>query len=145
MIWFCITNSLLVDACHVVMHLYPDDRIQLLPVFIGFQWLTEQCFLFVFRKGTWNVLSRSKTHYTVIHWSIMCSSCNLCDSHSLLSTVGIFASLPFPCEFLMFVHEMPNLFVTAKHCVFLLTGTFLSPFLPTWSGHKFVLQYSLQW
>lgn len=57
----------------------------------------------------------------------MCSSCNLCDSHSLLSPVGIFASLPFPCEFLMFVHEMPNLFVTAKHFVFLLTGTFFSP------------------
>lgn len=45
MIWFCITNSLLVDACHVVLYLYTDDRIQFLPVFIGFQWLTEQCIL----------------------------------------------------------------------------------------------------
>lgn len=44
MIPSCITNLLLVDACHVVMHLHTDDRIQLLPVFIGFQWWTEQCF-----------------------------------------------------------------------------------------------------
>lgn len=47
MIPFCITNLLLVDACHVVMHLHTADRIQLLPVFIGFQWWTEQwVFLF---------------------------------------------------------------------------------------------------
>lgn len=86
-------------------------------------WLSSA--FFVFRKGTWNVLSRNKTHYTVIHSSIMRPSHNLRDSHCLLSTVGIFASLPFPCEFLTFVHEMPNLFVTEKHCVFLLTGTLI--------------------
>lgn len=60
----------------------------------------------------------------------MCPSCNLHDSHCLLSPVGIFASLPFSCEFLTFVHEMPNLFAAAKHCIFFLTGAFFF-FLPS--------------
>lgn len=46
MITFCITNSLLVHACHVVMHLHMDDKNQLLPIFIGFQGWTERCFFF---------------------------------------------------------------------------------------------------
>lgn len=93
MIPFSITNLLLVDACHVVMHLHTGDRIQLLPVFIGFQWWTEQCF-FVFVKGVWNMLSRNKTHYAVIHWSIVCPSCKLHDSHCLLSIGALLEAVP---------------------------------------------------
>lgn len=51
MIPFCITNSLLVDACHVARHLHTDDKIQLLPIFIGFQWWTEQWFFFFLHEG----------------------------------------------------------------------------------------------
>lgn len=48
MIPFHITNSLLVHACHGVMHSHFDDEIQLLPIFISFQWWTEKCFFFFF-------------------------------------------------------------------------------------------------
>lgn len=63
------------------------------------------------------------------------------------STVWICASPPLPWVFLIFVHEMPNLFVTAKHCTFLLKGHtfFFLPSSPTQSEHKIVLQYALQW
>jgi len=105
---------------------------------------------FVFMKGMWKMLSRNKTCYAVIHWSIVCPSCMLCDSHCLLSTGALFESVPplhSPGEFLTFVHFIfPNLFVTATHCTFFLTGTFIFlPSSPTQSGHKFVLQYALQW
>lgn len=46
MIPFYITNSLLVHARHGVMHSHFDDEIQLLPIFISFQWWTEKCFFF---------------------------------------------------------------------------------------------------
>lgn len=93
MIPFNITDLLLVDACHVVMHLHTGDRIQHLLAFTGFQWWTEQCF-FVFVKGVWNVLSRNKTHYAVIHWSIACPSCKLHDSHCFLSTGALLEAVP---------------------------------------------------
>lgn len=95
MITFCITNSLLVHACHVVMHLHMDDKNQLLPIFIGFQGWTERCFFFFpFMKSIWNVLSRNKIHYTVIHWSITCPSCKLHDSKCFPSTGSQVESVP---------------------------------------------------
>lgn len=110
MIPFCITNSLLVDACHVARHLHTDDKIQLLPIFIGFQWWTEQWYFFLFMKGMWNVLSRNKTHYTVIHWSIVCPSCKFLDSYCLPSTRPLFESV-FPLHspgHLLFLFRNPQ-------------------------------------
>lgn len=48
------------------------------------------------------------------------------------ATVWICVSPTFPWSFVIFIHETPNLFITAKHCSFLLTGPFISvpSFLP---------------